>query len=427
MSRIKRLAKEGGWIVFGQLAAVAGALVLVRVLTEYLAPEEYGQLALGLTLATLVNQVILGGITVGAGRFYSIALEKQDLSGYLLATRHLLTYATAAVAAIGLTIVAIIYWLGYSQWAGMASAALILSVLSGYNGTLSGIQNAARQRSIVAFHGGLDAWLKVLLAVGFIYCLGSSSTAVIIGYACSSLLITMSQLFFLRRTIPKQYSGAPNGQKWMSDIWAYSLPFSTWGGFTWMQQVSDRWALETYASTSDVGQYAVLFQLGFAPIALVTGMTMSFLGPILYQHAGDATNRVRTSTVDKIGWKMTYISLLITLLGFMTTFAWHDRIYGLVVGGEYQGSSNLLPWLVLAGGIFSAGQMLALKLMSEMKSEVMTNAKITSALIGTLLNFIGCTIAGLQGVVGGVLAFSTIYFFWMAILARRLSNEAEMK
>jgi len=43
-SRFRRLAKEGSWIVIGQIAAVAGALTLVRVLTEYLDPALKKQL-----------------------------------------------------------------------------------------------------------------------------------------------------------------------------------------------------------------------------------------------------------------------------------------------------------------------------------------------------------------------------------------------
>lgn len=423
-SRFRRLAKEGSWIVIGQIAAVAGALVLVRVLTEYLDPEQYGQLALGLTVAGLVNQVVMGGIGAGIGRFYSIAAEKQDLGGYLHATRHLLAYATAAVVVIGLILMASLYWLGYSQWIGLAAAALVFSVLSGYNSTLSGIQNAARQRAIVAFHGGLDAWLKILLAVGVVLWLGTSSTAVVIGYACSSLLITVSQLIFLRRTIPQQHTPIQNRQQWMPQIWAYSLPFTTWGAFTWMQQVSDRWALQAFASTSDVGQYAVLFQLGFTPIALITGMAMSFLGPILYQRSGDATDHARNSNVHQLGWRMAHLSLMVTLLGFAITFAVHERLFGLLAAAEYRGSSYLLPWVVLAGGIFSAGQILALKLMSEMKSSAMTTAKIATALIGVLLNVIGAALAGMLGVVVAMVAFSGIYFVWMAVLARRLSIKA---
>jgi len=417
-SRFSRLAIEGSWIVIGQIATVAGMLVLVRVLTEYLGPAQYGQLALGLTVAGLVSQVVMGGIGNGINRFYSIASEKQDLGGYLRASRRLMAYATLAVVAIGLVLMGGLLWLGYSQWIGLAAAALVLSVLGSYNSTLSGIQNAARQRAIVAFHGGLDAWLKILLAVGVLLWLGTSSSAVVIGYACSSLLITVSQLIFLRRTIQRQQTHTPNHQPWVHQMWAYSLPFATWGAFTWMQQVSDRWALQVFASTTEVGQYAVLFQLGYTPIALITGMATSFLAPIMYQRSGDATDHARNANVHKLGWRMTHLSLIITLVGFATTFAMHEWFFRLLVAAEYRRSSYLLPWVVLAGGFFTAGQMLGLKLMSEMKSAAMTTAKIITALLGILLNVIGAMFAGMHGVVGGLVAFSGIYFVWMAVLGK---------
>lgn len=419
MIRIKRLAKEGSWIVAGQVASVIGALVLVRVLTEYLDPAQYAELALGLTLAGLVDQTVLGGITAGIGRYYSIAAEKKDLSGYLLAARYLLAYATAALVAIALMLMASLYWLGYSQWIGLAVAALMFSVLSGYNGVLSGIQNAARQRAVVAFHSGLDTWLKIFLAVGAVFWLGTSSTAIVVGYACSSLIITFSQLFFLRCTIPEQHAPIPNRQLWIQQIWAYSFPFTTFGAFTWLQQVSDRWALQAFATSSDVGQYAVLFQLGYTPIALITGMGMNFLGPILYQRTGDATDPVRNAGVHLLGWRLSQICVMASLLGFALAFWLHEHLFALLVASDYRGSSYLLPWVVLAGGLFAAGQMLALKLMSEMKPSDMTKAKIVTASIGVLLNVIGAAILGVQGVVGALVAFSVIYFIWMAMLARR--------
>jgi O-antigen/teichoic acid export membrane protein len=421
-ARIHRLSAEGGWIVVGQVASVIGALVLVRVLTEYLDPVQYGQLALGLTLAGLVNQTVLGGITAGIGRYYSIAAERQDLGGYLLASRYLLAYATAGVLAISLMLMAGLYWLGYSQWIGLAVAALVFSVLSGYNGALSGIQNAARQRAVVAFHSGLDAWLKILLAVGAVLWLGTSSTAIVVGYACSSLLVTISQLFFLRRKIPEQHAPIPNRQHWVQQIWTYSFPITTFGAFTWLQLASDRWALQAFATSSDVGQYAVLFQLGYTPIALITGMAMSFMGPILYQRSGDAADSVRNADVHRLGWRLSQICVMASLLGFAMAFGLHEQLFALLVASDYRGSSYLLPWVVLAGGLFAAGQMLALKLMSEMKPSDMTKAKIVTASIGTLLNVIGAGLAGMQGVVWAMLVFSGIYLIWMAVLASRLPS-----
>jgi O-antigen/teichoic acid export membrane protein len=417
--RFQRLAKEGSWIITGQIAAVLGSLVLVRLLTEYLPPDQFGQLALGLSVAGLVNQVVMGGITVGISRFYSIAAERQDLGGYLKDSFRLMGYATGAVLIIGLILSTALLGLGYSQWLGIAAAAMVFSVLSGYNSALSGIQNAARQRAIVAFHGGADAWLKILFAFCLVLWLGTSSTAVVIGYAFSSLLITVSQLFFLRRTIEPQQAQNANRLVWAPQIWAYSLPFTNWGAFTWMQQISDRWALQAFATTSDVGQYAVMFQLGYTPIALVTGMAVSFIGPILYQRSGDATDQVRNANVHLLGWRMTNLALLVTLIGFAITFCFHERLFGFLVAAEYRGSSFLLPWFVLAGGIFSAGQMLALKLMSEMKSKLMMTAKIVTALIGSLLNVLGAAIAGMQGVLVALVAFSGIYLVWMTVLARR--------
>jgi len=176
--------------------------------------------------------------------------------------------------------------------------------------------------------------------------------------------------------------------------------------------------LQAFGTTSDVGQYAVLFQLGYTPVALFTGMVMSFLGPIMYQRSGDASDHARNANVHRLAWRMTHLSLIVTLLGFAITFALHDWIYALLVASEYRGSSYLLPWVVIAGGGFAAGQILALKLMSEMKSSAMTVAKIVTALIGILLNVIGAALAGMQGVVMALVVFSVIYFFWIAIIAK---------
>jgi O-antigen/teichoic acid export membrane protein len=421
--RIRRVTREASWIVAGQFISLAGILVSIRLLTEYLAPEEYGELALGITLAGLVNQVLMGGTAAGIGRFYSIAVDKKDLSGYLHAARQILFYSTLVVMAIGVVLITSLHWLRKEKWVGLVIAALAFSILSGYNASLNSIQNAARQRAIVALHAGTDSWLKILLAAILMLWLGETSTAVIVGYACSSFLVTVSQLFFLRRTIKLPLLPAENVDQWVSRISVYSLPLYTFGLFTWMQRASDRWALQVFVTPSEVGLYAVLFQLGFAPIALLTGMAISLLGPILYQIAGDGTDQIRNRNVHQLSWRTTKLFLIITLLGFLAAFALHEQLFFLLVAKEYRSMSYLFPWFVLAGGIFSAGQMLALKLMSEMKSSALIKSKVVTALVGALLNGIGAAFAGVQGVTGALVVFSCVYLFWMMALASRLDQK----
>ena len=417
-SRYYHLAKEGTWILLGQVSAVLGALVLVRVLTEYLDPVQYGRVALGLTVVGLVDQVAMGGLSNGISRFYSVAAEKRDFGGYLRASRRLIAYGTLIVFGAGATLLTGLELLGGARWIGLAAAALLFAVLSIYNSTLSGIQNAARQRGVVAFHGALDVWLRILLAVSAILLLGSSGSAVVLGYAGSSLLVTTSQFIFLRRLIPRSPANGGDARAWMQRIWSYSWPFSIWGIFTWAQQSSDRWALEVFASTQEVGLYAVLFQLGYTPIAMATGMAVSFIGPILYQKSGDATSDARNANVHELAWRITLCCLAVTLLAFSLAIALHEWVFRFVVAAQFRSVSYLLPWVVLAGGLFAAAQMLALKLMSEMRPAAMLRVKIVTAVSGIVFNIYGASVAGTKGITVSAVAFSSVYFLWMLSLSK---------
>jgi O-antigen/teichoic acid export membrane protein len=425
LNRIRHFSREGIWILIGHIASGLGLLVLVRVLTEHLDPVQYGQLALGMTVAGLMNQVVMGGVSSGVGRFYSVAAEKGGLGGYLSGSRQLMLFATLAVLSIGLTLLAGLLLLGYGQWIGLTAAILALSIISGYNSSLSGIQIAARQRPVVAFHVGLDAWLKIVLAIGVMLWLGNYSIAVVIGYLVSSLLVTASQLYFLRKLIPSQDAPPVDCSEWIRRIWAYSWPFSVWGIFTWAHQSSDRWALEAFATTQDVGLYTVLFQLGYYPITVATGIIMEFLGPILYQRSGDATDPLRNASVHRLTRRIVLSSLSLTLIAFLLALGLHERVFHLLVAKEYRSLSFLLPWMVLAGGLFAAGQILALKMMSEMKSVAMLRAKIMTAILGIFFNAYGARIGGVKGITTALLLFSVVYFVWMHLLSFRLSTGSQ--
>jgi len=426
MTRIKRLAKEGSWIVIGQIASVAGALVLVRVLTEHLDPAQYGQLALGLTIAGLVNQLVMGGISNGISRFYSIAAEKGDLWGYLRVAKRLMGYATLGVGGIAVIVISGLYVAGQSHWLGLAAVMLVFSILGGYSSTLSGIQNAARQRAVVALHGGMDAWLKIGLAVGVVLWLGSSSTAVVIGYALSGLLVTSSQLYFLRRLL--QSNGGANrpttNEDWARQIWLFSWPFSGWGIFTWAQQASDRWALEYYSSTNEVGAYVVLSQLSIVPMALGAGMLVNLISPILYQRAGFAKDHARVKGVYDVTRNISILVMAVTVLVAIASYAFHELIFHLLANERYHGYSYLMPWLLVAGGLQSCHHILGVRVSAILKVSSIALPQIISALVFVSLNMLGAFLGGVEGLVYAMLAASFIYFLWMLILSEVFMHRA---
>lgn len=415
--RFRRLSKEGFWIVLGQASAVIGALVGVRLLTELLNPAAYGELALGMTVATLVNQTVLGPLGNGVTRFYAPAMEQGDLSGYLNAVRRLVLSATGIVLLMILLTVVGLLIVGRTEWIAIATAALIFAILGGYNSILNGIQNAARQRSIVALHHGTEPWARFLTAAALMVWLGATSTVAMAGYAMGVILVLGSQYLYFRKIVHKVVTGADRANIWREQIWKYSWPFASWGVFTWAQQVSDRWALGLLATTQEVGLYAVLFQLGYYPISMASATAMQFLTPIVYQRAGNASDRRRNANVTNLSWRLTGLALGFTGAAFLVALLFHGQLFLIFVAKEYALVSHLLPWVILAGGVFAASQTIGLNLMSQMKTHAMMTAKIVTALLGVTFNFAGAYLFGIEGIVIAGMVFSMTYFLWMARLS----------
>lgn len=94
----------------------------------------------------------------------------------------------------------------------------------------------------------------------------------------------------------------------------------------------------------------MLYQIGFYPISLATGMAVQFLAPILFQRAGDASDSVRAAGATRLGWRLTALALVLTVVAFIIVYLLHDLLFALLVAAEYRTVSHLLPWMVLAGG-----------------------------------------------------------------------------
>jgi O-antigen/teichoic acid export membrane protein len=143
----------------------------------------------------------------------------------------------------------------------------------------------------------------------------------------------------------------------------------------------------------------------------------TFIGPILHQRSGDATDHSRNANVHRISWQLTLFCLLITLIAFVLALGMHEWIFALLVAPNYRSVSYLLPWVLLAGGLFAAGQVLSLKLMSDMNTATLLWPKLTTAVVGVGLNFLGAYYAGLHGIVMAAIAFALLHLIWLALLS----------
>lgn len=411
-ARLSRLSIEGLWVSIGQIFSVLSALVLVKVLTENLSPNDYGYLALALTLAGLVNQVFLGGIANGFSRYFSVANEEDDVNNYLITVLNMLIAATIFVIIFVLILMLTFYVLGLAQHFTVILVCTFFALLTGYSAAISNIQNAARNRKIVAFHAGLDGVLKLIFVLFIFFVLTPSSISALWSYAIASFILLTSHLIFVKKHLIGNVSGIPNStkRKWNTEIWSFSWPFIVWGIFGWGQQSMSRWSIELFANTYEVGLFAVLMQLGYMPMQMIIAFLIAFLQPIFYGRVGDATNHERIDDLNKLVNRFVIIGIFLTAIAGVLSYALHEVVFEIFVGEEFREISYMLPIIVISGGIFGTAMLVGSKLFALMSAKEAMPASIISSLIGILASIIGVYYFSIMGAIYAILIHAISYF-----------------
>lgn len=433
MLHIRRLSAELTWICFGQLMVIAGTVFGVRLLTYKLSPSIYGDLAIGMTAVIVAQQIFFGPLGNSFLRFFSYAHEKGELYAYVKAVRFLLAKATLLIAVITAISIIGLFLSMHTEWVWLFFLAFVYSLFLGYNIVLDYIQNAARQRKIVALHQGLGQWVHFLIPVSLIGVFGQRSSIVMFGYIVAAVIVLSSQLRFFKKkitvlfaeTVEKVPTGVVN--KYVKQIFVYAWPFSLWGLFVWAQFASSRWALAFFATTKEVGLYAVLYQFGYYPIIVISGVISQLLVPVLFSRAGSGNDSIRVANTIKLNNFLILVAGVATIIFVVLACIFHKDFFSLVVAPEYRSMSSFLPLLVLSGGLLAVGQMINIIFLIRTETKLLIYPKVITAIFGVFLNYSGACFYGLKGVVAAGVAFPLVYLVWVGTLHIFDKGTAELK
>lgn len=423
-----KLIYEVFWFFIGQATSIVGALVLIRLLTESLTVAMYGELTLVLSVMALVNQLIYGGIAQGVGRFFSISKQENNQIDFFNSSFLIFKKATYILLLLVAFFILFLEALKVYISPILILGCTIYSISTGYNNLFNNIQSSARNRIKVALHAGLDGILKIVFAIIGIQFFGAVDYVVITSFALSSLIVIYSQYKFIKIDYLNQINFTENNNTlskknnilriYFRKIWIFSWPFSAWGLFTWAQISSDRWSLQVFQSTEVVALYAVLFEIGYRPIALIIGLVVNFMTPILFEQGSNIG--IKKSNVTNTTRLITLICLVVTILGVCCGLLLHTWIFGLIAASKYAKVSSYLPLMIMAGGLFASGQVLGVKMMSDLNTLKSLPVKVISSIIGVAVNIYGAYNYGLVGVIYGGVIYSIIYFILMLLATREI-------
>jgi O-antigen/teichoic acid export membrane protein len=416
-SKIRNIGKETFWVGFGQILSALGPIFGVKILTHLMTPKAYGELAIAMSAAVFMMYMVRDSLGNAAMRFYSIAAEQNRIIDYIWSLKKLfqkITIFFTLFCSLGI----LILWLwGWKHIALLGIPIAILSYFLSTNSLLEYIQIGARQRIIVAFHQALLQWSRYLLAALLVYFTVKNATVALWGFAAAGLIVVISQGYFLNLSLkpaiktPAKIS-SNNGETFKIRMIQYAAPLIISSFFTWLFMFADRWSLVAFRSANEVGLYFALYQIGFFPTILFSKILLQVVSPILYEKAGDGIDQKRMNMVFKTNLILTGIVIILSVFAALILFMIHTQVFNLLVAKEYRAVSWLLPWITLSGGLYAAGQIPLISIMSGDSTVDMIPMKVITILFGCGCYVLGSYLYGLPGVVFGGLTFSAIHLIW---------------
>lgn len=339
-SGFRRSLRGSGAYAIAVLFQRGIGFLLLPLYTRVLSPDEYGQLAVVLTISAGVSTLLSFGLETAVFRTYILLQDTPEQrppfvnSVGLLALVGPAVLAAIAVVAFGDLIAS---WLGVSSLAiglGIGTAAVTVSatvlpfaILRAQERLRAYLQLTAVQ---VVLNTTLTVALVVVLGWGVVGWLLGSLIAISVTLAAG--LVMLGHRWTL--SVDRGYLVA---------TLAFGLPLLPHAAAHWGLSMSDRIVLGAFVPPADIGLYQLAYQ--FAIPVSTLGIAMTRGTAPLYAHAArSAADREELARV------IVHHVLIIALIGMAVSIL-GPPVIELLMPPEFADAGDYVPWLAL-GTVF---------------------------------------------------------------------------
>jgi O-antigen/teichoic acid export membrane protein len=422
MDSMKIWAGEAFWVGFGLIASVFALLAGTRFLTHLLSTEQYGRLALAVSLSNLALQIFGEPVAKTAIRFYSQWCQAGNPAGYV---KSLVKSLSKTAGCIVLFCTAALIS-GFYNKSGPDGYFIVITgffaILLVLNRVGLGLEDAARKRRFRGLvYGGFEV-LRFGFAVGLIlvFALPVAET-VLSGFVLAGILAVAAHgVFLYLHQLKDSSKGQENAASVMNveTMQSFQAPLIISNACIWVVMMAERWALQYFGSPEEVGGYAAVYQLAFVPMLFVSNFLILLIEPILYQVVAQEGKTASFDQTRRINNYAVFSILFFSLLLFLALLFIYPVVGNLLLGVQFRSYSWLFPWLFLAGGCFAATGQLLLKLNLEMRTDLLAILWGGMAVVAVAGYIFGACFWQLKGILVAIVAVNILLLIFSLVFVK---------
>jgi O-antigen/teichoic acid export membrane protein len=419
-SRFYQLGHEASWLILGQAIGLFGSFLFIRLVTDLVTPAEYGRLALALTVFTLFSQLIAGFIANGASRSFSDARSINQLGSFYQACGSLLLAGSVFIVLLSIPLAFASHHLDIGLSTNLVLCIGAYAVLHSYYSVFLAIQSAARNRREIAICTAADVGLRSICALAVVVWFADSSAGIVFGFALGSfLMIAILSVMYRHAFIDtaKDTQSADHKQ-WVRAMCAYSWPLAISGVFNWSYYASQRWSLETFSTTTEVGEFYLLTQIGYAPISAIGASLVSFVSPILYNRAAVANYQNELLKIYSTLKRIVCLVAVTLFFGFILLVFFSNEVIGWIANEKYQSVASILPLIMLAASLLVVSHLLGVIVGVKKLTRLFLIRDSVGNLIIAIANIFSVYFFGLQGLAFSMIIGATLHLISQYLIVR---------
>lgn len=381
--------------------------IAVAVYTRLLSPQEYGYFTLAFSTSLIIEIITLNWLNQSILRYYE-RYRNTDVQRFYSTVLFGFFIIGAATAILTM---AVLYVCGDINGLRLRSVLLYLPLIylcqSGCKLMLVFLR-AMRKSSRYSFHLSVNAVLKLLGSLIFIYCFNLKAEGILLGLVLAGALV----FFWESLRLAKQWY-----PKWryfstsiLKRLARFGIPLLGLAVVNLILSVSDRYLIEILQDSSQVGIYSAGYRIAETGVyGFVLFLNLAAFPVLIKVFENEGERQSKKLMKELMGF---YVILLLPIVTGISLLS--EEIITVMLGRDYRAAHALLPWI--SCGIFFMGLGLYYAKSFELKEKTLAIPLIYAgpALLNILLNIYFIPTLGIKGA-----AISTCisYFCCLFLLA----------
>ncbi len=384
---------------------------LLPILTRYLSPEEYGEIAMFQVLLGALTALIGLSMQGAAGRkFYSGAHEPKDLGEFIGSCLQILIVTTS------LTLIILVGTSGkVSEWTGLDRHWIYLAALIAASSVMVQIRLGQWQVRKKARRYGVmqvsQSLVDFTLSVGLVVLLAWGSDGRISAQAFAALVFAILAYTLLKRDgLLKFWVWKPS---FIGEALRFGVPLIPHVGGMFLLSSVDRFVINLEMGLAQAGIYMVAAQFAAALALLFDAVNKAYV-PWLFERLQRNNELEKQSIV-----RMTYAWCALILCGAGLAFIVGPRLMQFVVGEQYSRAGDVIGWLVL-GQVFGGMYLMVTNyIFFSKRTGLLSLVTIFSGLVNIVLLLFFIDYFGLKGAAYAFCIAMALRFLLTWVVAQR--------